>query len=105
MNPPRTGTRWSAATAHADVVRRRGASRAAPTVDAGRVDDLGGAARSAAVSAATPEAPETRSSALEAARSEPYRLATAPPSSVRAITMRWTSLVPSPISPSFASRM
>ena len=49
--------------------------------------------------------PETRSSALEAADSEPYRLPTAPASTVRAITMRCTSLVPSPISPSFASRM
>src|SRR5438552_744377 len=34
-----------------------------------------------------------------------YRPATAPASSARAITMRWTSPVPSPISPSFASRM
>src|SRR5437867_5613096 len=65
--------------------RRHGAIRSHPG------GDLGG--------------PETRSSALEAAGSEPYRLPTAPASTVRAITMRCTSLVPSPISPSFASRM
>ena len=68
------------------------------------IDHRGGAARSAAAPAATPE-PREGSAALEAAASELYRLPTAPASSARAITMRCTSLVPSPISPSFASRM
>ena len=66
-------------------------------------DYLGGAIRSRP--GGDPGGPETGSSALEAAGSEPYRLATGPASSARAITMHWTSLVPSPISPSFASRM
>ncbi len=67
------------------------------------IDHLGGAIRNRP--GGDPGGPETGSSVLEGAASEPYRLPTAPASSARAITMRWTSLVPSPISPSFASRM
>ncbi len=80
-----------------------GAAASPSATAAGTTLALGNAVRLALWSRAGMRRPQLPDAAPDCQRL-PYRLGSTPASSARAITMRCTSLVPSPISPSFASR-